>query len=221
MFGSSLKALATSAVYLVLAASCGGATTRDGDGADREPRPNPTPGPGSDPQPTPTEYTNCTTSIECRLVSAACCESCEDQTIADYAAVNGAYSGSAAPDVVCDGAACNRCEHDSPASHRGAFGAACEAGRCVAFDVRESPLSECPTDPAASAGACVLRAGLDCCERCDLSTGFTAVRSDVDFSAAKGCPSVVCPPCEPTFPRSVTALCGLEPGRCSVFYSLR
>ena len=116
-------------------------------------------------------------------------------------------------------ASCVACGDVTPSSaERGNFFADCDAGRCVVSDVRETSLVSCNSNQIGTPGNCVLRAGLDCCERCDLATGITAVNADVDINAERSCLEGACPPCVPIYPEPARAVCDLDAGRCAVLW---
>jgi hypothetical protein len=149
-----------------------------------------------------TAPTACTNATQCVVTRAQCCGQNPDPTIRDVTAVNAAsLADFNAPCALVD------CVSSGPVpSH---FGATCNNGHCLAFDVRGTELTACtaPSD-------CRLRAGLACCEACDAEhQDFVALRVDVDLSSlACGDAPINCGACQPMPPAGLVADC-LE-GHC-------
>lgn len=147
----------------------------------------------------------CSADSECELVPANCCDGCPT-TLEDFLAINAKYDAQYASR--CETVDCNppRClpDFDSSTNY---YIATCEAQRCVALDLRTTPLTSCTRD-----ADCVLRGGTACCAGCGsrsrapivaLAIGSEpALRGFVCGSAPKACPA-----CTATFPDD-SAVCG-------------
>jgi hypothetical protein len=153
------------------------------------------------------DYTSCTSPIECVVTQARCCGT-DSPTLAEVTSVNAtSLQAFTSP---CEGLGCP--SFPLPAH----FGATCKDGHCLAFDVRETELTDC-----ASPDECRLRNGLSCCEACSASVErLVALRSDADLvPLVCGSEPIGCPACVPILPEDVVADC-IE-GKCEVASSLR
>ncbi|WP_438016267.1 BPTI/Kunitz domain-containing protein [Sorangium sp. So ce315] len=150
----------------------------------------------------------CAAPGDCVLASPRCCASCDPVDARAYVAIHRDATDDYWASTGCGDVACAPCppvsEADSTSQY---FTAACESGRCVVLDVRESPLTECTKDTD-----CVLRDGVGCCEGCD-GKGVVALNQSADLRALV-CPEGfgACPPCAPVYPEGMTAVCA--EGRC-------
>jgi len=165
-------------------------------------------GPGA----APAEIETCRVPTDCTLVGAGCCGPCEPVAIDGLVAINVGFVNSYV-DSVCGDAVCDACPPPVPSSAtRQNFGATCESGRCVVFDVREHEISACTDD-----SDCILRANMECCEGCS-TVAPTAVNSSADIVAVLCGAAVPCPACEPALPPNAIPMCA-STGHCSVAYT--
>jgi hypothetical protein len=151
------------------------------------------------------DVTSCNGPTECVVTAAHCCGGSPMPTLADVTAVNASsLEEVTAPCQLVD---CASTLYPIPAY----FGATCSAGHCVAFDVRETELTECslPSD-------CFLRNRLSCCEGCTGEVAdFVALNSGENLAQLVcGDEPVTCPGCAPLPNPTITAGC-IE-GRCAV-----
>ncbi|WP_437936587.1 BPTI/Kunitz domain-containing protein [Sorangium sp. So ce341] len=150
----------------------------------------------------------CAAPGDCVLASPRCCAACNPNDAHAFVAVHRDAATDFWNTLGCGDVACAPCPEVSEAESTGQyFAAACEAGRCVVLDVRESPLTECAQD-----ADCALRDGVGCCEECS-GKGIVALNQSADIESIV-CPEGfgACPPCAPVYPEGMTAVC-LE-GRC-------
>ncbi len=151
----------------------------------------------------------CEAAGDCVLASPRCCASCDPGVDAQaFVAIHRDATTDFWNATMCVDVACSPCQEVSEAERTAQyFTAACESGRCVVLDVRESPLTECTQD-----ADCALRDGLGCCEECG-GKGIVALNQSADLGAIV-CPEGfgACPPCAPVFPEGMKAAC--VEGRC-------
>lgn len=149
----------------------------------------------------------CEYPTDCVLVPARCCGVCGQAELSNTVAVNRAHV-----DVLPDALGCHLidCVTCEPTPNPW-LGATCRAGRCVAFDVRQTDLTEC-----SSSDDCRLRAGLACCEECNVAReSFVGINAEADVRGwVCGNAPVVCAGCVPAIPPNLYATCG--DGRCGV-----
>ncbi|WP_233561997.1 BPTI/Kunitz domain-containing protein [Sorangium cellulosum] len=150
----------------------------------------------------------CASAGDCVLASPRCCASCDPVDASAFVAIHREASADYSVATGCGDVACAPCPPATEAERTSQyFTAACESGRCVVLDVRESPLTECTQD-----ADCALRDGVGCCEGCD-GTGIVALNQSADLASIV-CPEGfgACPPCAPVYPAGMTAKC--SEGRC-------
>lgn len=150
----------------------------------------------------------CASAGDCVLASPRCCASCDPVDASAFVAIHREAAADYSVATGCGDVACAPCPPATEAERTSQyFTAACESGRCVVLDVRESPLTECTQD-----ADCALRDGVGCCEGCD-GTGIVALNQSADLRALV-CPEGfgACPPCAPVYPEGMTAKC--SEGRC-------
>ncbi|WP_437667202.1 BPTI/Kunitz domain-containing protein [Sorangium sp. So ce1182] len=150
----------------------------------------------------------CAAPGDCVLAPPRCCASCDPVDASAFVAIHRDAVADFWNASGCGETPCAQCTDVSEAERTSQyFAAACESGRCVVVDVRESPLTECAQD-----ADCALRDGVGCCESCD-GKGIVAVNQSADLRALV-CPEepVACPPCAPVYPEGMTAVC--SEGRC-------
>ncbi|WP_437956818.1 BPTI/Kunitz domain-containing protein [Sorangium sp. So ce119] len=150
----------------------------------------------------------CASAGDCVLASPRCCASCDPVDASAFVAIHRESAADYSVSTGCGDVACAPCPPATEAERTSQyFTAACESGRCVVLDVRESPLTECTED-----ADCALRDGVGCCEGCD-GTGIVALNQSADLRGIV-CPEGfgACPPCAPVYPEGMTAKC--SEGRC-------
>jgi hypothetical protein len=148
----------------------------------------------------------CRYPTDCTLVRADCC-GCDVPTLGNVVAVAKTQTSELQLAMGChlvDCAACEPVENPS-------LGATCRAGRCVAFDVRQTDLAACETRED-----CRLRAGLQCCENCAAERqSFVAINAEADIASwVCGDAPVACAGCVPTVPQNLSVIC--SQGTCGV-----
>jgi hypothetical protein len=159
---------------------------------------------------------DCTLSTDCIPTPMQCCGACGPQRWDNVVGVT--LVGSLAMLERCGPIACTEpCVQDLSFAW---FDAVCREGHCVAYDARETAMTEC-----VDASDCVLRNGLQCCEFCSFqAAGVVAVNRDPDGSgSALRCEhnTELCPyACTDGYfyPRGASADCSA--GRCYVAHSL-
>ncbi|WP_234022637.1 BPTI/Kunitz domain-containing protein [Sorangium cellulosum] len=132
----------------------------------------------------------CAAPGDCVLAPPQCCASCDPVDASAFVAIHRDAVADFWNASGCGETACTPCQEVSEAERTAQyFAAACEGGRCVVVDVRESPLTECTQD-----ADCALRDGVGCCESCD-GRGIVALNQSADLGALV-CPQelVACPP---------------------------
>jgi len=156
-----------------------------------------------------TDPTACDQPTDCVVVPMNCCGGSGMPTLHEVTAINSAaYQEFTMPCQLVD---CASTLGPIPPE----IGATCSAGHCLAFDIREMPLTEC-TD----ANQCMLRAGLSCCGGCGLELDdWVALRSDADISELVcGDGPIACDPCVAEPSPIMSAQC--VAGRCDVALAL-
>jgi hypothetical protein len=164
----------------------------------------------------------CDSSDQCTVTFTGCCAPCEPLYETQLVGVRSELLESYQQLKGCGPIACPPCVTSEPESeNRRYFGATCNAGQCELFDVRQAEFVTCAAD-----ADCMLRAGLDCCERCDATPEtLVAVNQNsaglrrqlcgtTDCASATGCSA--CPPCAPVYPLGYSAAC--NQGVCEVRY---
>jgi hypothetical protein len=152
----------------------------------------------------------CEDNGDCLLRAKGCCGACEPSDLTDFVALNSEYDEWYAKAQNCEAVDCAPClEPEFGASNRPYFVATCEAGRCVAVDLRATEVTAC-TQPS----ECSLRFGSSCCEGCG-GNDVIAVSDEAALSELV-CPAVLppCPACLPGDPDGLTADC--QKGRCVI-----
>jgi hypothetical protein len=154
------------------------------------------------------DRTSCTSPLECAVTNMHCCGAGLSPRLADVTAVNTASLQAFVEP--CLGLDC--ATYPIP----GHFGATCRNGHCLAFDVRETELTDCT-----SGDECRLRLGVGCCEGCSGSSEqFVALRSDADLGPLScGGEPVECPACAPIPPEDLSADC--IGGKCELASTAR
>jgi Kunitz/Bovine pancreatic trypsin inhibitor domain len=154
----------------------------------------------------------CSSPGDCLIAQANCCASCGSVTAQSFVAVNRASEGPYTFARGCDLVDCPGCPEPSQSS-REFFTATCQAGQCVVIDVRQTDLTKCVDNTD-----CVLRSGLECCERCD-GAHWVALNAKADLRALvcgadpPGCPACVAPEPLNDRPRCTA-------GRCEVWFDI-
>jgi hypothetical protein len=140
-----------------------------------------------------------------------CCAPCEPVNATQFVAVSDPAGYQERKG--CGPIACSPCQTSDQGENRRYFGATCNAGYCELFDVRLTDFSRCGSD-----ADCTLRAGLDCCERCDATPEMLiAVNKNSDVrDLVCGADAGACPPCVPIYPEGYSA--GCNQGVCEVRY---
>ncbi|MBI4951099.1 MAG: hypothetical protein HY908_03635 [Myxococcales bacterium] len=156
------------------------------------------------------DYTACSGAGQCALRSESCCGQCGAATPGDMIGVHqdflDDYAAAYCANVDCPG--CFMPQDPNLFSY-------CEAGHCVAADVRALELAACN-----SAADCTLRWGLECCEGCGLAPAEGLVA--VNASAVGTLSTLVCAPgwgcleCLVQYPPGAMATCSA--GRCEVVF---
>jgi hypothetical protein len=148
----------------------------------------------------------CQYPTDCTLIPSGCC-GCGQASLTGTVAVNTAKAAEYSEAMLCHLIDCATC----PQSPNPWLGATCRAGRCVAFDARQTALTECTTPED-----CRFRAGLTCCEACSPSrSAFIALNADADVSSwVCGDWPGGCGACVPVVPQNLSVTCGN--GRCGV-----
>ena len=153
---------------------------------------------------------SCEDNGDCLLAARSCCGGCEPSQLSDFIALNVEHTDQYRKTQNCELVDCAPCLPPEPGvSNRPYFVATCEAGRCVAVDLRATQATSCsqPSD-------CSLRFGASCCEGCG-GNEIIAVSDEVALSELV-CPAVLppCLACAPGDPEGFTADC--QGGRCVV-----
>jgi hypothetical protein len=153
------------------------------------------------------DFAVCDYPTDCKLVPARCCGTCGQADLTNTTAVNARQAAAFSEAMSCHLVDCVGCM-PSPNAW---LGATCRNGRCVAFDARQTELTECD-----DRSDCSFRAGLGCCENCTAPReGFIAVNSEADVDSwVCGNPLVGCAGCTPIVPPNLSVICSNE--RCAV-----
>lgn len=152
-----------------------------------------------------TDPTACEQPTDCIITAMTCCGGSAMPTLRDVTAINrGSLEAFTQPCQLVD---CASTLGPIPPQ----IGATCSAGHCVAFDVREMPLTEC-----VDSNECLLRNGLSCCPGCGTQpNSWVALRSDADLGdLICGDGPIACDACVAVPDPNTHALC-LD-GRCEV-----
>lgn len=141
----------------------------------------------------------CTKDSECLLTTPGCCAGCEPLSDFDYLALNVAHTAEELTARNCpDTLACEPCPAPNELKDTGKyFKAVCVSAHCSAIDLRESRISSCTLDEQ-----CTLRAGAECCAKCN--GGFVPVNKNMNFYPDG---PVSCPKCAAIQPTGVHAAC--------------
>jgi len=155
------------------------------------------------------DLAECAQSGECLAISTDCCP-CGDSRWDNVIGVNHSTDANAFR-ARCGPIACDDCALGSDLAW---FGSTCREGHCVAYDARETEITECsPTS------GCQLRYGLGCCMGC-ASDMLPPIAVNADGRGDEiMCPEGhhPCPPCAvpgPQLPPNASAVC--TDGRCDV-----
>jgi len=154
------------------------------------------------------DRTSCESPLECVVTPMTCCGPGASPTLANVTSVNTAsLEEFTAPCQNLD------CVGSVVPAH---FGATCSDGHCLAFDLRETELTDCT-----SRTECRLRLGLGCCEGCSGDAAqYVALRSDADLGPLVcGSEPIGCPACVPIPPDDLIADC--IDGKCGATSTLR
>lgn len=155
----------------------------------------------------------CDGPAQCILAINGCCGKCGAPALSDWDAINKTQGDAHRAAVCTDPApACPKCATILDPNQI----AFCRASRCKAIDVRLDAISECATD-----SDCRLRAGNGCCEACavaETSQLIALSKSKGGELEAQVCDPAAgaCPPCVPTYPAGVTAICDPTTRHCKV-----
>lgn len=163
----------------------------------------------------PTPLDACTLPTDCRRMPKACCAPCDPGALlSDFIAVRSEHTGEYRRRRGCEQIACEPCPEPEPGTAiEQNFVATCAEERCSMLDIREHELSACEVN-----ADCVLRAGLDCCERCAADIhDQVAVRRTASLNQLLCGQDVACPPCVPQPVPGAMAMCGPN-GHCIVHY---
>jgi hypothetical protein len=135
------------------------------------------------------------------LTSPGCCADCEPVTMDAYLAINRQALAGYRASLGCDAVGCGACLEPVPGTATGQnFGATCEMGRCVAFDVRQ--FGRCAVD-----SDCTLRMGVECCEGCGVGQPVSVPYLGSFLEYVCGAEPQACDACLPTYPAGMTAVC--------------
>lgn len=209
-----LGALAFTA-FASLAAGCGGNVTvgtggsgaTGAGGAGGSAGTTGTAGSGATGTPT---FGACNGPGECMLAVPGCCSPCGMPELGAFVAINVAEATEYHNAVCPEETPCPACD-TSPNPNLFAY---CDAGKCVAADVRQHPVSACATGQD-----CHLRYGSGCCEGCGPASVSDLIA--VSWDASPSLPALVCSPnadcpeCLPGYPPEAAAFCA-DGGHCEV-----
>lgn len=160
----------------------------------------------------PIDFAACDGPGQCMLAEPGCCPACGIPELGAFAPINSKYEADYQKYVCPEPTPCPACE-TIPNPNLFAY---CDAGHCVAADVRTHAVSACK-----SSSDCHLRAGSACCEACgDVSfDSLIAVSgtSGVSLASLVCSPNGDCPDCIPNYPAAVATCaddghCQVEPG---------
>lgn len=155
------------------------------------------------------DFVACDANTVCILTSPGCCQSCTGNDLSQYVAINAAKADAYFEHVCPEPTPCPGCDPLIDPN----FFAYCEAGSCVAADVRTHAVSACATD-----ADCRLRNGASCCEGCgpsELSVIAVATTANPQLASLVCVGDVSCVDCEPQYPLETMAVCGAN-GHCEV-----
>jgi hypothetical protein len=159
------------------------------------------------------DFTACNAPGQCVLAAAGCCGPCGTPELDAYVAINGVNEPAFHKSVCPEEPPCVPCE-TTPNPNLFAY---CDAGHCVAADIRTHAVSLCKT-----AADCRLRWGADCCEGCGLASlsDLTSVAStEMPTLETLVCaPEVGCPKCAAQYPSDANPVCGSD-GHCEIVFS--
>lgn len=157
----------------------------------------------------PDDFYSCDGPGQCVLATPGCCPGCGVPELGAFVAVNSAKTDAYFKFVCPEPTPCPECV-SQPNPNLFAY---CQAGKCVAADVRSDPVSQCKTD-----ADCHLRNGSSCCETCGVDPSNVVA---VSSQAPQPIETLVCPPdagcpkCAAQYPDGWFAVCG-EAGHCSI-----
>lgn len=155
------------------------------------------------------DFTSCDGPGQCVLAVPGCCSGCGVPEVGDFAAVNSAKLDAYHTSVCPEETPCPACEGGINPN----LFAYCDAGKCVAADVRTHAVSACATS-----ADCHLRVGAGCCEGCGpvSESDLTVTSNAVPGLEALVCgPNAGCPECAPQYPPDVAPSCGGD-GHCEL-----
>jgi len=156
------------------------------------------------------DFAACSGPGQCVLAIPDCCGGCGVPEVGNFVAVNSAKLEAYSKSVCPEPEPCPDCPYGlNP--HLFAY---CDAGTCVAADVRTHAVSACTTS-----NDCQLRNGTSCCEGCGVASVYdlTAVASGANPSLVElvCVPEGGCPPCLPEYPPEASSVCGAN-GHCEI-----
>lgn len=157
----------------------------------------------------PDDFYACDGPGQCMLATPGCCEACGSPELGTFAAINRAKLDAFNKYVCPEPTPCPACVSETDPN----YFAYCQAGKCVAADVRTDPVSQCSAD-----ADCRLRNGTACCEDCGMVPAFVVAvsfQAPQSMEALECTPDIGCPKCLPQYPAGWTAACGAS-GHCSV-----
>ncbi len=144
---------------------------------------------------------DCTAPADCVAANPFCMETLCSNPLDEYVGINRQYLGELQRRLSCS---------YEPMCPYGYFGATCQDGVCVTFNIWKSDLSACDAD-----SDCALRYGVGCCEDCG---GFTLSAINPlrwqPFAASCRALGLDCGPCG-SYPATASARCSNS--RCSPF----
>jgi hypothetical protein len=147
---------------------------------------------------------------QCMLATPGCCDACGSPELGAFVAINSAKLDAYNKYVCPEPTPCPGCIFELNPNYI----AYCQAGKCVAADVRTDPVSQCASDVD-----CRLRNGTSCCEGCGMvpaSVVAVSYKAPQSMEALECSPDDVgCPKCAAQYPDGWTAACGAS-GHCSV-----
>ncbi len=139
---------------------------------------------------------------QCVLATPGCCPGCGVPELGAFVAVNSTKTDAYFKFVCPEPTPCPECV-SQPNPNLFAY---CQAGKCVAADVRSDPVSQCKTNDD-----CHLRNSASCCETCGVDPSNVVA---VSFQAPQPlqtlvcAPDVGCPKCAAQYPDGWSAVCG-------------
>jgi hypothetical protein len=104
----------------------------------------------------------CSSNSDCRLLARGCC-SCGTGPLSSFAAINLDSVAAFSAEQCMPGVACGACPPivPDPNAPENYYMATCQAGHCVAVDLRAESFTDCNDD-----SDCLRRSGTNCCDAC-------------------------------------------------------